>query len=165
MKIEERLLRSTVICQILTGMSFNVDYVDVIVVGILKSDLPAIRRPTHRKSNGTPGCRIHKIAQRRDLNPVCSIHVHLENSKAARLWLTNKSQLLTVRRPHCVVINDAIVRQPGLIRAVRVHHVDLLVAVTVAGKGNLAVSAKRRRVEAAGVAPTLGRCLGAGSTR
>src|SRR5688572_2206487 len=107
MIIKERTLLSTVICQILTGMGFNVHYEYVVVGGILKSDLPAIRRPTHRKSNGTIGWRIHKIAQRRDLNPVCSIQVHLENSKAA-LSFTNKGQLHTVRRPHCVVINDAI---------------------------------------------------------
>src|SRR5688500_10980699 len=112
MIIEEPNLPSAVICQVLTGMSFHVNDPNVVIVGILKSDLPAIRRPTHRKSNATKGRRIQKIAQRRDLNSVCSIHVHLENSKAARLSLTNKSQLRTVGGPHCVVINNAIVRQP-----------------------------------------------------
>ena len=96
MIIVERNLPSAIISQIPTGMSFHVNDPNVVIVGILKSDLSAIRRPTHRKSNGNRGRRIHKIAQGRNLNSVCAIHVHLEDSKAARLALTNKSQLRSV---------------------------------------------------------------------
>jgi hypothetical protein len=46
-----------------------------------------------------------------------------------------------------MIVNHGVVRETELICPISVHYIYLAVAVTIAGKYNLAVSARRRLVE------------------
>ncbi len=52
--------------------------------------------------------------------------------------------LRPIGRPGGMIVNYRIVGQPHMIGAVRVHNVDLAVAVTIAREGDLSVDAARQ---------------------
>jgi hypothetical protein len=50
------------------------------------------------------------------------------------------------RRPAGMIVDQGVVCETSLIRPVRIHDIYLAVTITVAGKGNLPISAKRWRL-------------------
>ena len=144
------------ICRVRGGLDF-----------LLKYDPVTIRRPTHPP--GIPYGICSRVKDDRcDLDFVCPISIHHEDGKTAGGSLAHKRDLRTIRRPGGMIVNHGVVCETDLVRPVRIHDIYLAVTITVAGKCNLAVSAKRRRVarpclvETARVRPAWTDCLPAG---